>query len=77
MFCYEEFGDDGVGIVWLDMLGKKVNILILELFLEFVELMDWILDEDKVIFFVIVSGKLMGFVVGVDIDVLDIIDSVV
>lgn len=72
---YEAPSSDGVGIVWLDIPGAKVNTLTLELLPEFGALMDRILKEGTAKSLVIASGKPAGFVAGANIDVLDTIDT--
>ena len=70
---YEAPTSDGVGIVYLDVPGAKVNTLTLELLPEFGALMDRILQEGNAKSLVIASGKPAGFVAGANIDVLDTI----
>ena len=73
---YEPPQGDGVGIVWLDLPGKKVNTLNLDLLPEFAAMMDRIEAEGEANAIVIASGKPSGFIAGADIDVLDTVETV-
>ncbi len=65
---YEKAGLDGVGIVWIDVPGKKVNTLSVQLMPAFERAFDEMRADTDCRAVVIASGKEAGFIAGADID---------
>ena len=64
---YEPAGSDGVGVVWFDVPGQKVNTLQIKLLAQFEAVFDEARRDGRVRALVLASGKRGSFVAGADI----------
>ncbi|MEM7199138.1 MAG: 3-hydroxyacyl-CoA dehydrogenase NAD-binding domain-containing protein [Planctomycetota bacterium] len=67
--------NDGVGILWLDVPGQRVNTLSPAMFDEFAARLNEVLRDRTVRGIVIASAKPDGFIAGADLHVLEEIDG--
>jgi 3-hydroxyacyl-CoA dehydrogenase / enoyl-CoA hydratase / 3-hydroxybutyryl-CoA epimerase len=65
---YERADNDGVGVVWIDVPGKKVNTLSLALMPELERVFAEAAADSNLSALVIASAKAAGFIAGADID---------
>ena len=72
---YEAAGSDGVGVVWFDVPGQKVNTLQIKLLAQFETVFDQARHDGKVRAIVLASGKKSGFIAGADIGDLNGVQS--
>jgi 3-hydroxyacyl-CoA dehydrogenase/enoyl-CoA hydratase/3-hydroxybutyryl-CoA epimerase len=68
---YEPASDDGIGVLWFDCPGKKVNTLSVDLIDKVRRVLDAAKADTRVRAIVIASAKKAGFIAGADIDDLD------
>ena len=61
---------DGVGLVWLDQPGEKVNVLNRDLMAEFPPILERMAKDKNIIAVVLISRKAKGFIAGADIGML-------
>ena len=72
---YEPAGDSGIGVLWFDCPGKKVNTLSVDLIDQVGRVLDAAKADTRVRAIVIASAKKSGFIAGADIDDLDEVTS--
>jgi 3-hydroxyacyl-CoA dehydrogenase/enoyl-CoA hydratase/3-hydroxybutyryl-CoA epimerase len=65
---YEPAGDDGIGVLWFDCPGKKVNTLSVGLIDQVGRILDAANADTRARGIVIASAKESGFIAGADID---------
>ncbi|MBD89807.1 MAG: fatty acid oxidation complex subunit alpha FadJ [Deltaproteobacteria bacterium] len=65
---YEPAGEDGIGVLWFDCPGKKVNTLSVDLIDQVGRVLSAAKADTRVRAIVIASAKKSGFIAGADID---------
>lgn len=65
---YEPAGEDGIGVLWFDCPGKKVNTLSVDLIDQVGRVLSAAKADTRVRAIVIASAKTSGFIAGADID---------